>query len=370
MKRANGEGSVFRRTLPNGRVQYIAVTASPECRRFTSTKSQADAIRKRADHLRRARGSLMKASARQPFGEFLDGWMASAEKGLAPASVALYTLMIRKHIKPHAGDVPLAKIGPAQIRAILDEMGEHAPATIRKVRSVLKRALDAAVEWDLVAANPVTRIKGPKLGKPDVRPLEMDERAKFITYLVAHDETLALVYTLMGVRTGEALGLAWRDVDLDKRTALFTQQIRRQTGKGLVIRPILKTPTSHRTLKLPKVLVESLKAHRRRQLEARMAAPEWVDTGLVFTSAKGGPLEPKAVLAHVRRLMAATGVSRLSIRALRHTALTYLLRSGVPIKEVQAVSGHSSATVLLDTYAHHLGDTSLAADVMDDLVRR
>jgi integrase len=62
---------------------------------------------------------------------------------------------------------------------------------------------------------------------------------------------------------------------------------------------------------------------------------------------------------------------RCTLHALRHTHITCLLRSGVPVHVVSARAGHSSATVTLNVYAHLLsGDQEAAAATMDEALRR
>lgn len=60
----------------------------------------------------------------------------------------------------------------------------------------------------------------------------------------------------------------------------------------------------------------------------------------------------------------------LTPHGLRHTAITALINSGVPVTAVQRWAGHSTPTVTLNTYAHlynqDLGD---AADVLGDWLR-
>jgi integrase len=115
------------------------------------------------------------------------------------------------------------------------------------------------------------------------------------------------------------------------------------------------TPKSGRarTIDLDPDTVAALKAHRRRQLEDRMAWGEaWTDTGLVFTREDGTALHPQTALWHLRKLSRAAGVPEVRLHDLRHTHATLGLAAGVPPKVMQERLGHSSVQITLDLYSH------------------
>ena len=96
----------------------------------------------------------------------------------------------------------------------------------------------------------------------------------------------------MGLRRGEALGLAWADIDLENGRLTIRQARHRVDGELRLDQ--VKTEASVAVLPIPGPLVNILRGHRKRQLEERFAAgPEWRETGLVFTTAHGGYIEPR-----------------------------------------------------------------------------
>jgi integrase len=109
-----------------------------------------------------------------------------------------------------------------------------------------------------------------------------------------HDPLFRLMLAT-GLRRGEALGLHWADVDLDAGRLRVRWTLTR-TSKGLHLGEP-KTDKSRRTVPLPRSTVETLRAHRLKQAEERLAAAEaWQEHGLVFTTEIGTPLEPRNVL--------------------------------------------------------------------------
>jgi integrase len=80
----------------------------------------------------------------------------------------------------------------------------------------------------------------------------------------------------------------------------------------------------------------------------------WEDSGLVFTSPIGTPLDPRNVTREFQAMLKATGVSRVRFHDLRHTAATLLLAQGVDPRTIMETLGHSQISLTMNTYAHVL----------------
>ena len=105
-------------------------------------------------------------------------------------------------------------------------------------------------------------------------------------------EALFVMALTLGLRRGELLGLHWSDVDLDGATLRVNYGLQRFDRKLHLMES--KTEKSRRVLPLPSLLVAGLRTHRTRQLEERLAlGSDWQETGLVFVSTVGTPLEPR-----------------------------------------------------------------------------
>jgi integrase len=77
-------------------------------------------------------------------------------------------------------------------------------------------------------------------------------------------DTLVVLSVSTGLRMGEALGLQWANVDLDRRQLRIDKSLHRVTGQGQVLAET-KTRRSRRTLILPVMTAESLRKHRDQQ---------------------------------------------------------------------------------------------------------
>lgn len=124
---------------------------------------------------------------------------------------------------------------------------------------------------------------------------------------------------------------------------------------GRVVESEAKTRAGRRTIPLDAGLIAVLKAHRRRQLEDRLAWDDaWTDTGYVFTREDGQPYHPEHFSDRFDRLVAKAGVRRIRMHDCRHTALSLMLEDGTPVKVAQEIAGHSSPAITQSIYQHVL----------------
>jgi integrase len=204
-----------------------------------------------------------------------------------------------------------------------------------------------------------TSIGRCSVSDPDEEPeyvvgqgLKPDEAKKLLA--TAKSERLHALYVLalyLGLRRGELLGLQWEHVDLDACTLQVVQSLQRVGGKLQLKAP--KTRKSRRTVPLPPPVVEALKAHKIAQGKERLAAgPDWHDTGTVFASAVGTPMEPDNLRRSWYRVRKVLPEPLPRVHDLRHTCVTLLLTEGVAPHIVQEIVGHSAIDVTMTIYAH------------------
>jgi integrase len=159
-----------------------------------------------------------------------------------------------------------------------------APATVRYARAVLRVALRQAVRWGLIARNPVYLVDGPRVETHEIQPFDLVQAQAFLAAVVNDRlEALWSVALSLGLRQGEALGLRWDDIKLEKAELLVRHQLQRVDRK-LVLVPT-KTKRGARKLSLPSSIVASLRAHRDRQERQIGALPG--PSAFVFTTRLG-----------------------------------------------------------------------------------
>lgn len=200
-------------------------------------------------------------------------------------------------------------------------------------------------------------------------------------------EAAIIVALSLGLRRGELLALAWPDVALDTTPPRLTiaRNMTRLRGRGLVLADT-KTAGSRRTVHLPGPVVDALRRHRTQQGRERLVVgPDWpaqpLGADLVFRTPFGTPVDPDNFRQHVYRVTRETFTPEAerpptasgpwpaqyqwSPHELRHSAASFLIAQGVPLKIVSETLGHSSIRVTADVYGHLFDDAgAIAADAM------
>jgi integrase len=145
------------------------------------------------------------------------------------------------------------------------------------------------------------------------------------------------------------------------------QTVSRVEGKLVFSEP--KTERSRRTVPLSPAVVAMLRKHRTDQKAERLrAGNQWQDSGLVFTTELGGPVDPRNLLRVVEAAAEKAGVEGAGVHTLRHSAAVGWLEDGVHIKAVADLLGQSSVSITGDVYGHTSDDTARAA--VDGLAKR
>ncbi len=211
-------------------------------------------------------------------------------------------------------------------------------------------AIFASRSSGLVARNVARLVELPAWEPAEVVPWTPAEALAFLQ--AAADEPLYPAFVLLllyGMRRGEVLGLRWADVDGD--TLHVRQQIQRIQGE-LHIGPV-KTRAGSRDLPLLGLAKDALTARREAQdADRTRLGNAWTETGLIFTTRTGRPVEPRNLVRSFARICGANGIRRIRVHDFRHTASSLLKRLGVPPRDRQAILGHAHVTTTEQVYTH------------------
>jgi integrase len=286
-----------------------------------------------------------------------------------PGTKALYKSLITNHLTPDPfGSITLDKLRPSDIDVlVLTLRGKRvrdkplADATVQRIYRVLRVALDDAVRDGLLARNPAAPVKQPRTTRTEARFLAASE----VTSLLKAAEgtryhPLLVLIAATGLRRGEALALKWSDIDLEARSLRVRGTLSRVDGELTVGEP--KSEKSRRTLPLSPAVVRLLKAQRKAQrLERVRAGNQWVQTGHVFTTQRGRPVEPRNLFRALETAADKAKLEDIGLHTLRHSAATAWLEAGVSLKAVSELLGHASIGITADCYGHVTEATSRAA---------
>lgn len=305
-------------------------------------------------------------------GEYLDSWLKnSVQDTVRLTTYQGYERIVRLHIKPTLEGIKLDRLTSLHVRNLYREKLEAglAPRMVQLLHTTLHKALKQAVADDLIPRNVTEVVKAPRPVVKEMQPLSPDQARTLLE--AARTEKLEALYILAlttGMRQGELLGLKWEDVDLETGTLHIRRTLSTAMGAGFSFNPP-KTAKSRRSIKVPKLALQTLRRHRVVQLEKRMKAGDlWKDHDLVFTTGVGTPISRADLITRsFKPLLRRAGLPDIRFHDLRHTCATLLLGKGVHVKLVQELLGHSTIAITLDTYSHVLpGMGDSLADTMDE----
>lgn len=309
-------------------------------------------------------GSHVEAS-RLTVGVYLQQWLEGRTR-LRPTTRESYERYLERYFVPLLGHVELRALRAVDIERAYAEIRKGfgrgvkrrqtiKPATLLRLHSVLKAALNTAVRRKLLPYNPALGVELEPVRRPRVRPFEPEELGRFLDEAGRHHlGPLFEVMALTGLRRGEAVGLRWQDVDLTRGFLNVRQQVVRQRGELLTGPPKTRTGEDRR-VDLDSGTIGVLLAHRLRQEEDRrrhgLPAP---GSDLVFTWPDGNGYSPDYVTRQFKLLSKRAGVPMKRLHDLRHGSASLQLAAGVPIAVVSQRLGHSTIALTADTYSHLL----------------
>lgn len=375
--RGAGEGSISRRKDGRWEVNVnLGFDAEGRRRRIRMcTKTRKEAQERLSELLQRqqAKAPVVAVPESLTVGEYLKRWLGDyAATGVRPKTFHSYSQLVRLHLVPSLGAIPLARLQPLHLQRLYSEKVKAglSPRTVRYLHAILHKALDHAVRWDLATRNVADSVAPPKLQQREMSVLTAEQASAFLEAAAADRlHALYVVALTTGMRQGEILGLRWRDVGLDTGSIYIKRTLNRVRGEWLYAEP--KTARSRRHVTLPAVAVIALRQHREQQQgEKEMLGGNYQDLGLVFCKASGEPLDGSWVTHHTQHLLRKAGLPKVRFHDLRHTHATMMLQQGVHPKIVSDRLGHSSIKLTLDTYSHVLPTMQReAADRVDELFR-
>jgi integrase len=362
-KRGNNEGSITKRS--DGRWE-ARITLPGGKRKSLYAKTRQEAARRLAEAVRNLDHGVVPVGEKQATGRYLSSWLETIQPPILRSSTyTRYSQIVRCHLIPALGSIPLAHLSPQQVQACYAQKLRDgmAPNSLHLLHAVLHRALDRAQRLNLVVRNVCELVEAPKLQRTEMMPLTAAQAQHFLS--VAREtrfEALFVLAVTTGMRQGELLGLKWRDVDLDEPAIHVRATLHVVSGVGPVIAEP-KTKRSRRKVALTARAVDALRRHRTLQLEERLKlGAAWNEQDIVFPNMVGNPMECIDLRRrYFRPLIQRAGLPPIRFHDLRHTAATLMLRQGTHPKVVAEMLGHAQISTTLDVYSHVLPDMQAEA---------
>jgi integrase len=285
--------------------------------------------------------------------QYLEQWLKAVQPALASRSYERYATIVSKYLIPGFGAIQVNKLTPAHLQQTYSSWSELSAAARRYNHTILRAALENAVEMQLIARNPadVLRKKLPKRAKREMVVLTAGEVDRLLDGAGALLYIPTMVALATGARRGEILAIRWRNVDLDRGVIRIVESAE-QTKTGITFKPPKGNKT--RSVTLPASAIAELRDHKRIQAEQllRLGIRQTCDT-LVCAREDGSILTPWILTGSFTRLVKALALNPSAhFHTLRHTHATRLLENGVHPKIAQERLGHATVAMTIDLYSH------------------
>jgi integrase len=374
-KSANGRSSIYLGGDGkwHGRITMGVRDDGKPDRRHCEGKTQAEVTAKvRAFEKERDQGRVRKPGQRWKVGTWLDHWVKTiaAPPTVSENTQAGYEVDVRKHLVPGVGAHWLDKLDAEHLEKLYANLLESglSAGTVNHIHRTVRASLNEAVRRGHIGANPALIAKAPPLDEEqDIEPYEVEEIRKLLEVAASRRNSARWAIALaLGLRQGEALGLQWSDVDLDKgtmrvRRGRLRPKYEHGCGDTCGRKPgycpqrrntrqatrRVKSKAGKRTIGLPAQLVTLLQEHRAQQDAEQAAARQlWQDEGWVFASPTGGAHNPNTDYHEWKALLKEASVRESRLHDARHTAATVLLLLEVPLRTVMSIMGWSSVDMV------------------------
>ena len=298
--------------------------------------------------------------------EYFEEWLAgkSNVKGSTKANYKEWF----KWLSAVMGKKKLQQIEKADVKKVQAKLVKDGkkPATVNSAMGLLFQIMKQAKQDGIITVNPCEGIRSIK-GKREERAvntihraLTKEEQAAFMK--AAKGEWLYNMIDFMlrtGVRSGEARGLRWRDID-GKKGLIHIRNNRTFDENGKDCDDTPKTETSVRDIPITPE-IEAILDRQRQQLRTMFGNIQGLND-TVFKSVQGKAVTSPGLRIAFDRILfrmeaSKHGIEPITPHALRDTFATRAIEAGMNPQTLKTILGHSSLAMTMDLYAHVLPDT-------------
>lgn len=323
---------------------------------------------------------ISSTSANMTLNQLFNLYM-STKSNIRETTRVLYLTYWSANIKPSIlSDMKISQIKQLHVKKWIIELKDKGAKTssIKAYKTLLTSVFQFAVDNDYIRRNPCRNCDQDKAEPSTKTALTKRQQEKLLDFL-ENDDLYKVYYPLIlfilntGLRAGEVCGLTKDDIDMKKGVVHVRKQLGyRNIGDGYQYywQP-LKTAAGHRDIPLTPAAKKALIMEKeldfalgRRAKEQEVAGR----SGIVFINNRGMALNSYSIDGTIKRIISVYNqreskeaetenrepelLPHISVHILRHTFCTRSVESGINIKTVQYLMGHSEIATTLNIYTH------------------
>lgn len=372
-KKGNNEGSIYKDKQGHWRgVVSIPSTDGKSKRKYFYGKTRKEVSDKVNTVLNQIQSNAYIEPCKINLYSWLSTWLETyCINDVRMTTYVNYETYVNKHIKNSIGGYKLCDISPVIIQQFYNEIfrngrldgnGGLSPKTIKNLHNMLHKALGQAVALQMIPKNPTDYVTIPKGKKQEMKYFTVEEQQKLQKSIKGERLEMAVILALYtGIRQGELLGLPWKNVHIDLEGQSYikiTQTLNRiknpdlsSPQKTLLCINEPKTPHSKRIIPLIPAVAEKLAEYQKEQAKF-FETNGFPPYEFVFYSTTGTLIDPRAFQTSFKLMLKRHNIREINVHGLRHTFATRSLESGMSVKTLSKILGHSNVGFTLDTYAH------------------
>jgi len=346
---------------------------------ITAGSSKREAEKQMAELIHQMDTGTFVKPNKNAFSKYLEEWLKDyVWPNLSPRTAEGYESIVRCHLIPALGSIPLVQLKPEHLQRYYSEKlstGRHdgkgglSRTTVSHHHTCLHRALKMALRWGRISRNPADAVIPPRPQRSEMHTMTEDDINIFLE--AARKTPYYLIFYLAlftGMRRSELLSLRWCDVDLLLCQVHITRSLHYLRTGDIIFRSP-KTTRARRMVSLPPSSACLLQGHKdKREAQLGMTLKE---DDLIFSDHEGKPLLPDTISHAWAKLVKRAGLEHIRFHDARHTHASLLLKQSVHPKIVQERLGHATISTTLDLYSHvSPGLQEAAAIGFDKLVNR
>ncbi len=318
------------------------------------------------------------------FHELVDDYFCVyAPVNLKPITIYNYQKQITYHFMAYFGNKRLKDISTAVIShffaahksVIKGEEKPLSPGSAKRLYGILQSLFKFAVTQGYIRQTPCINVILPRKNPMEEQKkmfLTLEELPYFLKMFEQYSpfNTVILVLLFTGMRSGECLGLQWRDIDFERRKLHIRHTLTDVGGRHFLTSP--KSATSVRDLYMNEKLISLLKRHQQEQRKLQCEVGEsFLHPEMVFTSSTGNYKDRSTLNTTLKRFLKGTEFEYMTLHKLRHTNATLLLNGGIDLKVISEHLGHAGIRITAETYTAVLDSSRIrTADVMEEIIQK
>ena len=285
---------------------------------------------------------------------YLDKWLDVQKQHLKTSTYDTYRKITMGKLIPWFGHLRVSAIGKKDVKLQLAKV-EATNKTLANIQSVLRKAMQDAVDDEVIETNPFHgwcySKKEEVRERDEIDPFTKDEQAVILASLEGQGRNLIQFAFWTGMRTSELVALDWGDVDFVRGVVVVSRAMT-QTAKAA---EVPKTEAGRREVKLLAGALEALQAQKQHT---------WLAGAEIFQNPQTG--KRWAGDQPIRKTLWTWALKRGGVRyrypyQTRHTYASMMLSAGEHPMWVAKQMGHADWTMIARTYGKWMPDADKLA---------